>query len=143
MNNYLYSIAGRVARRAEPRDRLSSFFIYCCEQPTPSALQPCSPLRDPNLGQNDKERRQPFHSPILPLIFGTDKPLIGQGRKTVSKLLSSGTPANWTNRSKLSGRSIFRCPGSHPAVAVKRPRTERIKRQLDRVRAACLPADYP
>ncbi len=47
---------------------------------------------------NDKSRRQPFHSLILLLIFGTAKPLIEQGREVVSKLLIFGTPANWTDR---------------------------------------------
>ena len=73
-----------------PLDRLSSF--ACFEQPTPSAARLYSLSPDPNIGQNDKERRQPFYSPILPLIFGTAKPLIGQGRETVSKLLIDDTP---------------------------------------------------
>lgn len=65
-------------------DKMS--FLSDVEQPTPSAARPCSPSRDPNIGQNDKSGDSLFTVLILSLIFGTAKPLIEQEREGVSKI---------------------------------------------------------
>lgn len=88
----------------------SKKFLSVVEQPTPSALQPCHSSQD--LGQNDKERRQPFHGSILSLISGTTKPLIYQGRNFVSKILNcAGRPEPGASGGVIT---IPTFPTSHP-----------------------------
>jgi len=74
-----------------------------------------------NIGQNDKERRQPLHSPIWPLIFCAAKPLIEQGRGGVSKLLLI--------RSREDSELVHRHEGGVDRLERQQQRTQRIQQR--------------